>query len=132
MTDEISVDDIQEQVAERGSDGKLLPEEHTVDWFGEEKVVKTKPITTGVLNELSHVDEAIAELEPQAVHEAFQTIYLSDAILELSVAQIDNMKASALNSLLEPLENEVNESFGDETGNPAEMSRRERAEQMRS
>lgn len=130
MPDEISTSDLKEEIVDRGSDGELLPEEHEVDWKGDTVVVKTKPITTGLLNELSSLDEAIADLEPEAVHEAFQTIYLSDAVLDLDVEDIRDMKASGLNSLLAPLEEEVDEEFDGGEGNPAER-RRQRAKEMR-
>lgn len=131
MTREISSDDLQDDIAERGSDGELLPEKHEVEWHGETVVVKTKPITTGLLNELSNIDDAIADLEPEAVHEAFQTIYLSDAILGLSVQDIQDMRAEALNNLLKPLEEEVEADFDGGEGNPMNMSKAERAREMR-
>lgn len=131
MTSEISTDDLHDEIVERGDDGELIPETHEIDWQGREVEVKTKPITTGLLNELSNLDEAIADLEPDAVHEAFQTIYLSDAVLGLSVQEIQDMKASGLNNLLSPLEDEVDEEFDGEGNSPGEMSRQERAEQMR-
>lgn len=136
MTDEISIDDTKQGVAKRGDDGELIPEEHSVDLpHGEEVTIKTKPITTGLLNELSDLDDAIENLEPEAVHEAFQTIYLSDAILGLSVEEIRDTRAEYLNSYLEPVDNAVESSIGDEiegqSGNPIEMDRSERARKMR-
>lgn len=118
---EISTDDLKGQIAQRDNDGKLIAEDHTIELNGQERTVKTKPITTGLLNELSHIDEAVADLEPDAVREAFQTIYLSDAILALTEQEIRDMKASALKALLAPLEDAVEEEFGDEAGNDQQV-----------
>lgn len=128
---EISTDDLKEGIAQRGDDGELIPETHEIDWFGTTKVVKTKPITTGLLNELSSLDSAIADLEPQAVYEAFQTIYVTESVLNLTVADIDDMKGKALTSLIQPLEDAVEDNFGDGEGNPKDMTRNERAREMR-
>jgi hypothetical protein len=128
---EISTDDLQEGIAKRDSDGELIADTHEIDWFGSTKVIKTKPITTGLLNELSDVDEAIADLDPEAVYEAFQTIYLSESILALSVDDIRDMKSTGLNALLKPLEEQVETDFDGDEGNPKDMSKAERAKQMR-
>lgn len=117
MPREISSDDLTDRIAKRGDDGELVPEKHEIEWGDETVVVKTKPITTGLVNELSHIDDEIATLKPDAVHEAIQTIYVSDAIRNLTVGDIRDMETSALNALLSPLEDEVGEDFEGE-GNP--------------
>lgn len=137
MTREISTSDVASGVVERDSDGDLIPEDHDITLpDGETVTVKTKPITTGLLNELSNVDDAIADLDPEAIHEAFQTVYVSDAILDLSVDEIQDTHSEYLTAYLEPLDDAVESDIGGEVdgdgvGNPRGMSRQERAEQMR-
>jgi hypothetical protein len=114
MTREITADDLTDSIAKRGDDGEIIPEEHEITLNGETLVVKTKPITTGLVNELSHIDDAIADLDPNAVHEAIQKIYVSDAILSLSVQDIRDMKTKALNEILSPLEEQVEAEFDGE------------------
>lgn len=115
---EISTEDLSKEIVERDDDGELIPEEHNIKWNGKEVTVKTKPVTTGLLNELSNLDDAIIDLEPEAVHEAFQTIYVSEAVTDLSVDEIRDMKGSGLNKLLKPLEEEIEANFEDGSGNP--------------
>jgi len=130
MTREISTNDTSKGVAKRGDDGELIPEEHTVDLpDGEEVVIKTKPITTGLLNELSELDDAIGDLEPSAVKEAFNTIYLSDALRDMSEQEIEDTKAEYLNAYLQPLDDAVEADMNE--GNPMDMDKQERAAQMR-
>lgn len=118
MTQEINPNHTESGTVERDSEGNLIPEEHAVTLpNGESVIIKTKPITTGLLNELSQLDEAIAELEPDAVHEAFQTIYVSDALQKMSVEEIRDTKAEYLTAYLEPLDDAVEEDIGEE-GNP--------------
>jgi hypothetical protein len=136
MTNELTVDDIEEGQAERGSDGELIAEEHTIPWGDDEKVVKTKPITTGLLNELSHTDEEIRNLDPHAVQEALQMIYLTDAVLSMSVDDIRDLKAPRLNALLSPLEEQIEASIGGQgngaqEGATAQERRQQRAKEMR-
>jgi len=134
MVDELSFEDLEDEIVERGEDGEVLAEKSMVEMpSGTIRKIKHKPITTGVLNELSNIDEAIASLDPSAVYEAFQTIYLTESILNLSKEQIRDMKGGALKAILTPVEEEVDEQFGDEEGNqnPSEMSKAERARQMR-
>jgi len=132
MPREISTTDTSEGVAKRGDDGELIPEEHTVSLpNGEQVVINTKPITTGLLNELSELDEAVQQLEPSAVHEAFQTIYLDENVLNLSVKDIRDMRAPYLEALLKPLDDAIDDDIGEKEGNPQNMSRQERAETVR-
>lgn len=132
MPSEITTDHTSEGVAQRGNDGSLIPETHTVELpDGSEVVIKTKPITTGLLNELSNVDDAIAELEPKAVREAFQTVYVSEAITGLSVEEIRDTRSEYLTAYLQPLDEAVEDDIGDSGGNPAELSKGERAREMR-
>jgi len=132
MTDEISFDDLEGEIVQRDSDGEILPEKSIVTLpNGADREVEHKPITTGLLNEISELDSAIADLKPEAVYEAFQTIYLSDAVLSLSKQEIRDMKAGALQSLLDPLEEKVEQEFGNTEGNLATMDKTERARQMR-
>jgi len=122
MTREISTTDTSKGVAKRGDNGELIPEEHTVTLpNGEEVVIKTKPITTGLLNELSELDDAIAQLEPSAVQEAFEKIYLSDALRNMTVQEIEDTRAGYLEAYLSPLDEAVEENIG-EKGNPAETA----------
>jgi len=131
MTREISTTDTSKGVAKRGDDGELIPEEHTVILpDGEEVVIKTKPITTGLLNELSELDDAISQLDPSAVKEAFETIYLSDALSNMTVQEIEDTKAEYLEAYLSPLDDAVEEDIGEE-GNRMEMDKQERAQSMR-
>lgn len=114
MPQEITSNHTESGTVERDADGELIPEEHTVILpDGDEVIVKTKPITTGLLNELSQLDEAIAQLEPEAVHEAFQTIYVSEALCNMTVAEIRDTRAEYLTAYLEPLDNAVEENIGD-------------------
>lgn len=134
MAREISTTDTQDGVVERDGDGEIIPEKHTVELpDGEEVFIKTKPITTGVLNEISHIDEEVMGLEPKAVKEAFETVYLSDALTSMTVEEIRDTRGAYLKAYLTPLEEAVGESFDeeDDEGNLAEMDRRERAEKMR-
>lgn len=135
MPQEVTQSDLKNEIVERDSNGELIAEDYQTQIGGNEVVVKHKPITTGLLNEISAVDDAIADLEPEAVYEAFQAIYLSDAILSLTVNDIRDMKAPALNRLLKPLEEKVEREFdgeeGGSGGNPMEMDRQERAREMR-
>jgi len=132
MAREISTTDTSEGVAKRGDDGELIPEEHTVSLpNGEEVIIKTKPITTGLLNELSELDDAVQRLEPRAVKEAFETIYLSDALCNMSVEEIRDTKSEYLSAYLKPLDDAIEDDIGDEEGNLKEMDKQERAKQMR-
>lgn len=134
MTDELSTEQVEKGVKKRGSDGELLPDEHDVTLpDGSEVVIKTEPLTTGTLNELSHIDEEIANLKPEAIREAFQTAYRTDALTNLSVEEIRDTDAAYLTAYLKPLDDAVGENFdiGDDEGNPAQMSKSERARQMR-
>jgi hypothetical protein len=116
---ELSVDDLNEKKAKRDSEGNLVGNTHEIDWYGETKHVRTKPITTGLLNELSELDDGINNLEPEAVHEAIQTLYLTESIRNLTVQDISDLEAGALKRLLQPLEDEVDAEFGEVDENPS-------------
>jgi hypothetical protein len=133
MTDSLTTDDIEQQTVKRDSDGELIPEEHEIDWGGETKTVKTKPITTGLLNELSHIDDGIVNLDPSAVYEAIKTVYLDPDPAEFTEADIRDLEGEYLNALMSPIDAQIDESVGDTEGNqsPMDMDRQERAEQMR-
>jgi len=131
MTDTLSADDIKDKTVDRGPDGELIPEEHEIDWGGETKVVKTVPITTGVVNQLSHIDEEIANLEPKAVHEAFETLYVEPSPDTFDVGDIQDLGFEYLEALMKPLDENMSMDIGDEKGNPADMSKAERAREMR-
>jgi len=131
MTDTLSADDVAEKTVKRDSDGELIPEEHEIQWGDETKVVKTVPITTGVVNELSHIDDEITALEPEAVHEAFQTIYVEPDPETFTVGDIQDLELPYLKALMQPIDEKIDETIGDESGNPMDMSRQDRAEQMR-
>jgi len=134
MPDELSFSDLEEEIVERGEDGEVIAETSLVEMPGGKiREIRHKPITTGLLNELSSIDDAISDLEPGAVYEAFQTIYLTESILQLSEDDIRDMRGGALNAILTPVEEEVDEQFGAEEGNtnPAEMNKAERAKQLR-
>lgn len=132
MTDELSFSDLEGEIVKRDSNGEILPETSEVTLpNGATREIKHKPITTGLLNEISDFDTEIGDLEPDAVYEAFQTIYLSDAVLGLSKEDVRDMRAGALQALLQPLEEQVEEEFGDEEGNLATMDKTDRAAEMR-
>jgi len=131
MTDTLSANDVKEKTVKRGSDGELIPETHTIDWGGEEKQVKTVPITTGKINELSHIDEAIQSLEPKAVLEAFNTLYIEPDPSTFDLGDIQDLEFQYLEALMKPLDKQMSESIGDVEGNPKEMSKAERAESLR-
>jgi len=117
MTDTLNADDVKEKTVKRGSDGEILPEEHEIDWGGETKTVKTVPITTGVINELSHIDEEIANLKPEAVHEAFTNLYVEPDPEAFSEDDIRDLGFEYMRALMEPLDAKIEESIGEE-GNP--------------
>lgn len=133
MSDTLSADDLKEKTVKRDSDGDLIPEEHEIPWDDDTKTVKTVPITTGVINELSHIDEEIADLKPAAVHEAFQTLYVEPSPDTFTEADIEDLPFEYLEALMQPLDDNMSEmDIGGEDGkNPAEMSRGERAREMR-
>lgn len=133
MTKEISTSDTERGVVERKENGELMPERHEVDLpHGETVEIKTKPITTGLLNELSGIDDAIADLDPDAVHEAFQTIYISDALRNMTVDEIRDTKAPYLTAYLEPLNEAVEEEIGEREGNPGQMAGNQPRTDMRT
>jgi hypothetical protein len=132
MTDTLSPNDVSEKTVKRDSDGELIPETHEIDWGGESKTVKTVPITTGVVNELSHIDDEIAELKPSAVYTAFETIYVEPDPSELSENDIEDLEFQYLEALMSPLDDQMSEDIGGNEGNPTEMTRQERAQELRA
>jgi len=134
MTNELTQEHTEAGQVDRGADGEVIPEDHTVELpNGEEAVIKTIPMYTGVMNELNHLDDGLRELDPEAIYEAFQTLYKTDALTEMSVEEIRDTKAPWLNAYLTPVEEQTEMEIdgGDDEGNPAEMSKQERAKQMR-
>lgn len=117
MADTLSTKDVQEKTVKRDSEGALIPEKHEIDWGGETKVVETKPITTGLINELSAIDEEIANLKPKAVHEAMQTIYISPDPNEFTVEDVRDLEFQYLEALMKPLDEQMEENIGDVEGN---------------
>ena len=131
MAREISTQDTSEGVAKRGEDGELLPNTHEVELpHGEIVEIKTKPITTGLINELSDYAGDVERLEASAIKSVFEKLYLSDALVNMSEQEIEDTKAPYLKAYLQPFEESTGMDFDDE-GNPKEMDRSERAAQMR-
>lgn len=131
MSDTLSIDDVEKDVKERDSDGELLPETHTIEYNGEQKDVKTVPLVTGTINKLSHVDDEIANLEPSAVLEALQELYIEPDFSGWTEGKVEAYDVERLSELLAPLDEKVEEDIGETEGNPMNMDRQERAEQMR-
>lgn len=126
MPDKLGAEDVESAVIDRDEDGEIIPEEHVIDWGGEERRVETKPITTGLINELSHIDDAIADLEPEAVYEAFQTIYVEPYIDYFDESDIKDMEFQYLEALMQPLDEQMEENIGGGSGNPrAEIRNRQ-------
>lgn len=126
MPDKLGAEDVESAVIDRDEDGEIIPEEHVIDWGGEERRVETKPITTGLINELSHIDDAIADLEPEAVYEAFQTIYVEPYVDYFDESDIKDMEFQYLEALMQPLDEQMEENIGGGSGNPrAEIRNRQ-------
>jgi hypothetical protein len=117
MTNTLSADDVREKKVDRDSSGELIAETHTIDWGGEDKEVETRPITTGVINELSHIDDEIANLEPKAVHEAFKTLYLKPDPSTFDESDIKDLEFQYLEALMEPLDKQMSQNIGEGEGN---------------
>jgi len=130
MSDKLTVDDVNEQTVRRDSNGDLIPETHEIEWGDDTKTVETVPITTGVINELSHIDDEIMNLEPQAVYEAFRAIYVTPDPSEFSVKEIQDLEFQYLEALMSPLDEQMSEDIESE-GNPTQARRNDRAHQMR-
>ena len=130
MSDTLTADDIKDKTVERGPDGELIPDSHEINWGDETKTVKTVPITTGVINRLSHIDDEIANLEPKAVHEAFETLYVEPSPDTFTVEDIQDLDFEYLEALMQPLDKNMSMDIGDE-GNRMELSKGERARKMR-
>jgi len=132
MTDKLTTDDVSEKTIDRGPDGELIPVEHEIEWGTETKTVETVPITTGVINQLSHIDDAIVELEPAAVHEAIQEIYVTPDPERFTVEDIRDLELQYLEALMSPIDRQIDEEIGEEqSGNPVEMERTDKAEKLR-
>jgi len=115
MPKEISTQQAQNGIVERDAKGHLKPEEHTVEMpNGETVIIKTKPITTGVLSELADIESDIQELNPEAIKVVFDKVYLSDALTSMSKQDIEDTKSEYLNAYLEPLDAAIG---GDIQGN---------------
>jgi hypothetical protein len=110
MTDTLSTDAVKDKTVKRNGSGELIPETHTIDWDGEDMTVKTVPITTGVVNELSHIDDEIMNLQPQAVHEAMQAIYVEPDFDEFTVEDVADLELKYLEALMEPLDKQLSEN----------------------
>ncbi len=132
MSDKLTLDDVEQDVHERDEEGELLPVEHDIEYNGQEKTVKTVPITIGAMNKLSHVDEEISNLHPPAVLEALQTLYVEPDFSGWTEEKVEAYDGERLGELLSPLEDKVDGEFDGGEGNPADMSRSERARQMRN
>jgi len=117
MTDTLSADDVKEKSVKRDSNGEIIPETHEIQWGDDTKTVKTVPITTGVINELSSLDEEIANLQPEAVHEAFKSLYVEPDPNTFSEQDIRDLDFEYMRALMEPLDSKIEESIGEE-GNP--------------
>jgi len=112
MAKEISTDHTQSGVVERDGKGNLVPEEHNVDLpNGETVVIKTKPITTGVLSELADIEDEIQELNPDAVKTVFEKVYLSEALTNMSTQEIEDTRSQYLTAYLEPLDAAIDEDL---------------------
>jgi len=131
MTDTLSASDVKEKTVKRDSDGNLLPETHEIDWGGEPKVVKTVPITTGTINQLSHISDEIQNLEPQAVLEAFEALYIEPDPSTFDLGDIQDLEFQYLEALMKPLDEQMSETIGNTEGNAKNMNRQERAAKMR-
>lgn len=108
MTDTLTPDDVEAQVATRGEDGDLLPQEKTVNWPGAgEKTVKVKPITTGMINKLSRHEDGLEALEPDAVKAVIDTLYLEPDPNTITVSMIQDMSPAALEALIQPFVEEL-------------------------
>lgn len=112
MPDTLTVEDVQEETVERGADGELIPEEHVIQWGDGEKKVKTKPITTGVINQLSHIEEGILELEPSAVKEAMEEIYVEPDASQFSATDLQDLPFTRLKALMKPIDKRIKDEVG--------------------
>lgn len=113
MSDALTADDLKKETVERGPDGELVPERHTIQWGGKEKTIKTKPVTTGVINQLSHIDEEIQRLEPAAVKEAMEVLYVEPDASQFSVGDLQDLPFSRLEALMQPLDEQMSSELGD-------------------
>jgi len=119
MTDTLTADDVQAETVERGADGELVPEPHEIQWGDTTKTVETKPVTTGIINQLSGIDEEIQRLEPAAVKEAMDVLYVSPDPAQFSVGDLQDLPFARLESLMAPLDEQMGAELGEDAeGNP--------------
>jgi len=131
MAREISTEDTSEGVAKRGDDGELIPDTHEVQLpNGDIVEIVTKPLTTGMMNELSEYSKGVQNLESSAIKAIFERVYLSEALADMSEQEIEDTRGEYLKAYLQPFEKQSGVDFDDE-GNPKDMDRSERAAQMR-
>lgn len=135
MTDALDGDDILAETASRGEDGSLLPETKEITWKGEPKTVKVKPVTIGRINEIEQENEGdFDRLDIDALRAIIFNQYVEpdlEAAYAKSNKDWDDLKAPRVKELTEAFEDLEEKAEDDEGKNLKEMSKSERAAQMR-
>jgi len=134
MTDALTGDDLLEETASRGEDGELLPENRTVTWKGGKRDVKVKPVTIGRINELENEYSGDFDaLDTEALRAVIFNQYV-EPNLEKAYAEADkeweDLKAARVKDLAEAFDDLEEKAEGDGK-NPMEMTKAERAKEMR-
>jgi len=118
MTDTLTPDDIKDETVERGPDGDLKPQRHTIEWGDETKEVVTRPVTTGTMNRLSDVDEGIMNLDPEAIKEAMDVLFIDPDPEQYTADVLRDLPFERLEALMDPVDKQMEANVGGGSGNP--------------
>jgi len=134
MTDKLSGDDLLDETASRGEDGDLLPETEEITWKGSKREVKVKPVTIGRINELENEHSGDFDaLDTDALRAIIFKQYV-EPDLEAAYNEADkewsDLKAARVKDLAGAFDDLEDKAEG-EGKNPTDMSKRERAAEMR-
>jgi hypothetical protein len=107
MTDELNFDDVEAEQVRRDENGELLPQKKQITWKGEPKTVKIVPATLGHANKYASLEEAINDLDPEAIAELFANHYRSpdfrDDSGKVPVERVRDLPLARLKELVAPL-----------------------------
>lgn len=129
MTDTLSLDDVQNEAAQRDENGDLVAETKEIPWKGDTKEVKVYPTTVGHANKYASIEEAITQLDPEAIADVLQGQYAEPDFASQPkgdlVAWLTDLPMQRLKELLAP------SGLADEEAAEGNLSANERRKQRR-